>query len=403
MICPPVNFVLSGGRVALNARVTTQNAIAIQNGRVYRNEQQCTSSQLLPVIDVSGYIVLPGLINAHDHLEFSLFPRLGSGPYPNWQKWANDIYQPFSSPLRELLSVPKSVRLWFGGIRNLLCGVTTVAEHNPYIPEIFGNNFPVKVLPDYGWAHSLKDAETLRKCFALTPHHWPFFLHFAEGTDDDSIVEFDRLASSLPLSNRLVLIHGVGALQNQLALLASAETALVWCPSSNLFTLGKTLSLETITSYPFLVLCSDSPLTAIGDLLDELRLAHEMGFASADLLYEMVTTRAASALWLKSGEGRIHLQAPADLILLRDEGRTPAETLVSASYENIECVICDGAIRLLSPSFAKHIPSCFSQWLEEVQVGHIRRFLPRPIKTMIQQVETHTNHPCLLMDRRSLS
>jgi cytosine/adenosine deaminase-related metal-dependent hydrolase len=403
MIWPSTNLVLHGGRVALNARTTSQDAIAIQNAKIYWDREQCISSRSPHVIDLSGYIALPGLINAHDHLEFSLFPRLGCGPYQNWQQWADDIYRPFSSPLRELLSVPKSVRLWLGGIRNLLCGVTRVAEHNPYIPEVFENNFPVKVLSDYGWAHSLKDAKALRKSFALTSHCWPFFLHFAEGTDDSSNAEFDRLATFLPLNNRLVLIHGVGALHNQLALLAGAGIALVWCPSSNLFTLGKTLSQEAIDAYPFLVLGSDSPLTATGDLLDELRLAHEMGLASADLLYEMVTTRAASAIRLKNGEGRIHFQAPADIIVLRDEGRTPSETLVSASYENIECVICNGAIRLLSPAFAKRIPSRFFQCLEEVQIGNVRRFLPRPIKAMIQQVETHTNHPCLLMDRRPMS
>src|ERR1700761_6676819 len=45
-------------------------------------------------IDLSGLLVLPGLINAHDHLGFSLFPQLGTRPYGNWREWAQDIYHP---------------------------------------------------------------------------------------------------------------------------------------------------------------------------------------------------------------------------------------------------------------------------------------------------------------------
>ena len=51
---------------------------------------------------------MPGLINAHDHLEFNLFPRLGRGPYPNAGEWARDIYHPDRSPIREQLRVPKA-------------------------------------------------------------------------------------------------------------------------------------------------------------------------------------------------------------------------------------------------------------------------------------------------------
>jgi hypothetical protein len=103
---------------------------------------------------------MPGLINAHDHLEFNLFPQLGRGTYPNAAAWARDIYHPGRSPIREQLRVPKPVRLWWGALKNLLSGVTTVCHHNPYEREVFGVDFPVRVVRRFSWAHSLGSSRT---------------------------------------------------------------------------------------------------------------------------------------------------------------------------------------------------------------------------------------------------
>ena len=54
-------------------------------------------------LQLDGFLALPGLVNAHDHLEFNLFPNLGRGPYPNAAAWAAGIYQPERPPIREHL------------------------------------------------------------------------------------------------------------------------------------------------------------------------------------------------------------------------------------------------------------------------------------------------------------
>ncbi len=64
--------------------------------------------------------MLPGLINAHDHLEFGLYPNLGRGSYRNFEEWASDIQQNDQETIEQQCRVPKEVRLWWGAIRNPL-------------------------------------------------------------------------------------------------------------------------------------------------------------------------------------------------------------------------------------------------------------------------------------------
>src|SRR6185437_15388275 len=106
-------------------RGSGQATLQIHAGRI--ESLACTNSTSKkasaasrPSIDLSGFLLLPGMVNAHDHLEFALFPRLGSGNYRNYVEWSRDIYHPEASPVREQLAVPKSARLLWGGIRNLL-------------------------------------------------------------------------------------------------------------------------------------------------------------------------------------------------------------------------------------------------------------------------------------------
>src|SRR5579872_3585761 len=129
---------ITGARVALDGARSERIDLHIRNGRILPFETKVPG----PLeYDLSGYLLLPGLINAHDHLEFGLFPRLGRGPWKNAGEWAAAIYRPHCSPVREHRAVPRSARLYWGGIRNLLSGVTTVAHHNPFERAPFGEGF----------------------------------------------------------------------------------------------------------------------------------------------------------------------------------------------------------------------------------------------------------------------
>ncbi len=297
---------LIGARVATGPTLSIRADIAVRRGRVFFSAPPAAREQR---IDLKGYLILPGLINAHDHLEFNLFPRLGGRLYSNAREWATDIFHPDASPVREHLSVPKPIRLVWGGLRNLIGGVTTVAHHNPYEASVFDcrlsdHRFPVRVVRHFGWAHSLDFSPDLADRYRNTPRSYPFIVHAAEGTDEKARLEIARLDQSGALSRRTVLVHALAAGNNEIDLLRQRRCSIIWCPSSNLAMFGRTLSHRVLHSAIPVALGTDSALTCAGDLIDELQTAREHGIDVA-ALYRMVTTSAASILRLRDGRGSI--------------------------------------------------------------------------------------------------
>jgi hypothetical protein len=84
-------------------------------------------------------LILPGLVNAHVTLSLP-FPGVGQPDLRQAQEWARDIYHPDQSPIREFLEVPKTSRLVWGGLKNLLWSHCQ-CHHNQYEPDVFENRF----------------------------------------------------------------------------------------------------------------------------------------------------------------------------------------------------------------------------------------------------------------------
>jgi len=242
------------------------------------------------VVDLDGRFVLPGLINAHDHLELNHYGALKvRDTYGNAREWIDDLRPVIRerSDIREKSRIALADRLFSGGLKNLLAGVTTVAHHNPMY-RAFGLHFPVRLVERFGWAHSLglehgpvgahgEPGGVVADRCAATPAAMPFIVHAAEGTDAIAASELETLEASGCLRNNTVLVHGLAVTPERWHALFAHGVSLVWCPASNEFLFGRTLCMPCVLESSWargrVCLGSDSRVTGSNDLLDELRVA----------------------------------------------------------------------------------------------------------------------------------
>jgi cytosine/adenosine deaminase-related metal-dependent hydrolase len=325
------------------------------------------------IFDLDGRIVLPGLINAHDHLELNHYGALKCRQkYENASDWICDL-----DPLvrRDAAMVAKSRvplrdRLFIGGLKNLLAGVTTVAHHNP-VYRAFGRHFPVNILRRFGWAHSLQlergaagahgePGGSIADRYAGTPPDAPFIVHAAEGVDAAAADEIDALESRGCLRANTVLVHGVAVSTTRWRTLFARGVGLIWCPASNLFLFGQTVAVPPLLAAPAdsaaICLGTDSRLTGSRDLLGEVRVAESTG-VDADALLRMVTSTAADVLRMPLC-GRIAIGSAADLVVLPAGGDSAGTVLARCERADLDLVVRDGTpvlgSQLLAPMFEAH-------------------------------------------------
>ena len=384
-------IVLKGARYLANGRHGDYASVEIANGTITRIRKGAKASQSAThrsnEIDLTGYWLLPGLINAHDHLEYALYPRLADPPYANYVEWGADIHRKFLDVIAEHRTVPKNVRLWWGGIRNLLSGVTTVAHHNPLWPTLKQSGFPVRVVSEYGWAHSVALGGDLGSARAGTPKNCPFIVHACEGVDElahNELWTLDRLGL---LDRSTVLVHGLAIDRQGVTLMNARGVSLIVCPSSNHTLFNAVPNFTLLGGVRNVALGSDSPLTAAGNLLDEVRFAIQGCAVAPETAYRMITAAPAEILRLTCGEGSIVESGVGDGIAIRDTGATPLERLDSLSSDDVELVVIGGRVQLASDAMLQRLPPSLVEGLEPLSLGPQVRWLRAPIGELLRSAE----------------
>ena len=371
--------------------------IRVTGGRITDLGKNLTAGFLERVIEFRDCLALPGLINSHDHLDFNLLPLRGSPPYTNFTAYAADVYRPQESPLREVLSIDQRDRLLWGGYKNLISGATSVCHHNPAHP-VLGKRFPVRVVAEVAWSHSLHYSQDPLHDFRQAAGR-PFVIHAAEGVDEAArreIEELDRLGILQP---NTVIVHGVALGQGEIARLERAGAALIWCPVSNQSLFGQTAPLPQLRGRVPFTLASDSLLTGSATLFDEIRAAHDTGLASSDELLAMVTTTPSRILRLPPGAGTLRVGARADLIVLADTGISPAQTLLQSRPADLELVLVGGEVQLAGRGRTHLHANLLIDGREKYLRGNVARLKSRIVRRLGSNHQAVTATPLWQMIR----
>jgi cytosine/adenosine deaminase-related metal-dependent hydrolase len=313
-------------------------------------------------VDLQGDRVLPGLINAHDHLQLNSLKPVESGKhYRHVRDWIADVdaQRQSDSAFASSVSVPCDERLLIGGVKNLLSGVTTVAHHDRFYPFLSSADYPTRVIEAYGWSHSLyiDGGAKARNSYQRTPITWPWIIHAAEGLDEEAASEFERLDALGCLGANTLIVHGIALDHAQRMRLDCAGGGLIWCPSSNLRLFGKTAEVAELIGHGRVALGTDSRLSGARDLLGELRIAREVCGLDETGLEGLVTSRSARLLKLTDC-GVLKVGARADLLIL------PARTRLSRVTRADVClVLLEGIVRYGDKHYAQSVAPA-SHWAE---------------------------------------
>ncbi len=342
------SFILADGRFFVGRKFETCS-VKVVNGVISEIARSIPSKRDDIILQLDGMAALPGLINAHDHLEFNLFKRIGTPPYPNYVAWGQDIHEHHEDYIQEVLRVPLRLRLLWGAYKNIFSGVTTVVHHNDFYRH-FRFGFPVHVYGRYSWIHSLALDKNLDK--KLQSHDGrPCIIHLAEGIDSLAQAELAKLHELGGLRPNTVIVHGIALSSTDIAMIERVGASLVWCPSSNGFLFHRTAPLKKALGRIRIALGTDSTLTGSRGLLDEIRCAIRSGEVDTSTSLDMVTSVPADIFGLN--KGAIAVGADADFLLYGSEENTPIKTFLNLDAGAIKCLVRKGVPLYGDPSIVE--------------------------------------------------
>jgi len=246
----PRRWHLTGARLAMGPHTAVLADIVIDSTRVrgiYDRPSKARAQRADDdiVVDLSGLLLLPGLINAHDHLHAG---------------WAKRVLPEVAPRL--------------GALRNLYCGVTTVLNDDVIDPT-GATQFPLRLVRNY--ARSAKRTpQELVADFHDTPQATLLVIDVAWcGVNTGEFIH--ALDERGLLTNRTVLVGVAQVEAESEKLLQEKKTAIVWTP------VGGPVSREFAINNNLIALGTSG--SGKSTIAEEIRTAVKMGIPPGSSLY----------------------------------------------------------------------------------------------------------------------
>ncbi|MFW7379348.1 MAG: amidohydrolase family protein [Oligoflexus sp.] len=390
-----------------HAEPLSSGAIMIRSGQIEAigpSENLVGQYPQLSQVDMQGYLIAPGMINAHTHSSMGFFRSLGHAAAHSTAEDMSTMIERFFYPAEKALSAELIEPLAYSYLVDTLrSGVTCVGDAYFYasgvakacdrlgmrgfigehIADLGGAvdagldywqktkswletwNYSSRVMPMvYAHATDTVSLPLLQKLGEYARYHQlPFHMHLSQSDG-----EYDRVQKRCQinpvayakqagvLGPQSLLVHLVSAKEDELAVLRDSGSTAVICPVSEMI-YERLPDLATIETLGIPVcLGTDSPASNDGaDLLAELRiyglLLKDRGLDSryyhANRLLQAVTSQAAKSYGLPN-LGELRPGYLADLVCYQlDLGCLPAtrplETLIySMGSRQVSHVMIDG-------------------------------------------------------------
>ena len=359
------------GTIILPGGIMPHGYVGIVNGRIVSVSENSPDLPNAVSLNTHG-IILPGFVDAHNHLRSNVVPRWKpSQLYSNRYEWRQDpdFIRLVNGPITRIGTTHFCDMNKWGELRALAGGTTSIMTtqqesciHGLVRNLDYNSGFYGTTALNLEHTYNVLDlppasAPAARAEFVFAATNFfipnPFFesllIHLAEGTDDFSLEEFTFLQSQSLLNSKGVVIHGIPLRLADFQAMSLNGTSLVWSPRSNLEMYGATADIgAALDAGVEIALAPDWAVTGSSNMLNELKVAalwnsERLGGRITDKqLVDMATSIPAHIAGIDDEVGAIRVGLRADLVVINGNHNNPYRSVINATAANVDLVFING-------------------------------------------------------------